>query len=164
MKTIEQPALTVVGISARTTNRAEMQGNGEIPKLWARWMQQNLAASVPHRTETNLLAVYTDYESDENGAYTYVVGAQVNAAAEPSAKLELPEGMVAVNIPAGRYAVLTSAKGPIYEVVPAIWQRIWSLSPEQSGGQRAFRADFEVYDHRSSNPQDAEVEVHLGLK
>ena len=38
MKTTEQPALTIAGISARTTNHGEMQGNGEIPKLWARWI------------------------------------------------------------------------------------------------------------------------------
>lgn len=69
-----------------------------------------------------------------------------------------------MHIPAGRYAVLTTAKGPVYQVVPEAWQHIWALSPAQLGGQRTFQSDYEVYDQRERDPQNAEVEVHIGLK
>jgi predicted transcriptional regulator YdeE len=65
----------VVGISTRTTNAKEMSGKGVIAQQWDRFMKEGLLSKIPNKVDSNILAVYTDYESDANGAYTYVIGA-----------------------------------------------------------------------------------------
>jgi predicted transcriptional regulator YdeE len=78
---------------------------------------------------------------------------------------DVPSGMMAKKVPAGKYAVVTSEKGPAAQVVPQAWQRVWSLEDEeQLGGARAYKADFELYDQRSQNPQDSQVDLYVGLK
>src|SRR5579862_3952346 len=111
-KIIEQPAFTVIGISARTTNADETSGKGVIGQQWARFMKEDLLSKIPNKADSNILAVYTDYESDANGAYSFLLGAKVNSAGN------VPAGTVAKGIPAGRYAVFTTEKGALAKVVP----------------------------------------------
>jgi predicted transcriptional regulator YdeE len=32
------------------------------------------------------------------------------------------------------------------------------------GSPRAYKTDFELYDRRTSNPQDSQVDLYIGLK
>jgi predicted transcriptional regulator YdeE len=48
--------------------------------------------------------------------------------------------------------------------VQAEWKRIWAMQPVDLGGKRAFLTDYEVYDSRSANPREAQVEIHIGLQ
>ena len=59
--------------------------------------------------------------------------------------------------------MVPSEKGPLPQVIPAAWQRIFQL---ESDGKlrRAYRSDFEIYDQRSQDPADAQVDIYLGLK
>ena len=157
-KVEEQNSFHVIGLSVRTTNALEVSGNGNIPKLWQRFMQEGWAAKIPHRTDGRLLAVYSDYATDENGEYTYMVAAPVSSIDH------VPDGMTAKTVPAGRYAVLVSGKGPLSQVVPQLWQQVYRMPESDLGGVRAFAVDFEVYDQRAADPQNAQVELHLGLK
>ena len=72
--------------------------------------------------------------------------------------------MVAKEVPSGKYAVFTSARGPAVEVVPEAWQRINSLSKSAPGGDRTYRADFEVYGPRAADPQHAQVDIYVGIR
>ena len=157
-KVVQQASSIVVGISARTSNAKEMTADGIIGKQWGRFMQEGLLGKIPHKADTNIVAVYTDYASDNHGAYTYLLGARVTSDAD------VPAGMVAKKIPAGRYAVFTSERGPAPKVVPEVWQRINSLPKPMAGGDRAYGADFEVYDERAADPQHMQVDVYVGMK
>src|SRR5205823_9688219 len=64
--------------------------------------RSGIQAKIPDKVGSNIYAVYSDYASDHNGAYTYVIGAMVKDGTAP------PEGMVAIRIPAGQYTVLRS--------------------------------------------------------
>lgn len=152
-----QPGFTVVGVSVRTTNQKEAGGNGLIPQLWQRVMQNGLVENVPHRADNNLTVVYTNYAGDQNGEYTYVLGVRVSAVDK------VPDGMMTVNVPAGKYAVVDSDTGPLPDVMPKLWQRVWSMPATELGGERAFKADFEVYPE-GFDWQNAQIAVHLGLK
>ena len=77
MKTTLPEPIYVAGYMIRTSNAKEMGGNGEIGKLWGRFMQQNLAAQIPNRIGQTLIVVYSDYASDEKGEYNYLLGAPV---------------------------------------------------------------------------------------
>lgn len=157
-KVVEQGGFTVVGISARTSNAKEMTADGVIGPIWGRLMQQGLLAKIPNKSDQNIVAVYTDYASDHNGEYTYVLGARVTSDAD------VPPGMVATKIPAGKFAVFTSEKGPAPQVVPALWMKINSLPKTAVGADRVYRADFEIYDQRASDPQNFQMDVYVGIK
>jgi predicted transcriptional regulator YdeE len=66
-------------------------------------------------------------------------------------------------IPTGKYVILTSDLGPAASVVPLLWQRIWSMTPSELGGVRSYQSDFELYDFRTANPEQAQVDIYLGL-
>ena len=74
-----------------------------------------------------------------------------------------PAGMAVKRVPAGQYGVLTSEKGPLPKVVPEVWRKLWKL--EDSGKlKRAYQTDFEIYDQRAQDPQNAQVDIYVGLK
>ena len=149
---------TVIGISARTSNAKEMTADGVIGKVWGRLMQENLLSRIPNKADKNIVAVYTDYASDHNGEYTYILGAKVNS------DKDIPAGMVSKKIPAGKYAVFTSEKGPAPKVVPELWMKINSLPKSAVGGDRVYSADFEIYDERATDPQNLQMDVYVGIK
>jgi predicted transcriptional regulator YdeE len=155
---VEQKDFIVVGIAARTNNSRESTPAGVIGKEWARFMQDGVLEKIPNKLDHSIVAVYTDYEGDHNADYTFVLGARVGSEAD------VPEGMVAKKIPAGRYAVFTSAKGPGPKVVPELWMKINSLPKTATGGDRTYRADFEIYDKRAADPQNLQVDVYVGIR
>jgi predicted transcriptional regulator YdeE len=155
---VEEGGFTVVGIETRTSNAREMTSDGVIGKQWHRFIAESLIEKIPNRVDSSIMAVYTDYASDHNGEYTYILGAKV------SSTKNQPVGMVAKKIPAGRYAIFTSDKGRVEQVVPGIWQKINSLPKSATGGDRVYKADYEIYDQRAANPPDAQVEVHVGIR
>jgi predicted transcriptional regulator YdeE len=152
-----ESGFTVVGLWVRTTNAKEAGGAGLIPQLWQRVMEEGLVENVPHRVDNNLTVVYTNYSSDQNGEYTYVLGVRVSSVDK------VPDEMMAVNVPAGKYAVVESEQGALPDVLPKVWQRIHAMSETELGGQRAFKADFEVY-QEGFDWQSAQIPVFLGLK
>ena len=157
-KIIDKDALVVIGISARTSNAREVTADGVIGPMWERFFQENLLTKIPHKADPNLVAVYTDYASDHNGEYTYVLGARVTSDAE------VPAGMVVKKIPAQKFAVFTSAQGPAPKVVPQLWMKINSLPKTAVGGDRLYKADFEIYDQRASDPENLQIDVYVGIK
>jgi predicted transcriptional regulator YdeE len=130
-----------------------------IGKQWQRFMSEGLLDKIPNKLAPDIYAVYTDYASDANGDYTFLLGAKVkNSAAD------LPAGMVKKTVPAGRYGVFTSARGPVAKVVVEAWQEIWSYFQSGENGTRAYHADFELHDQRSADPDNAQVDIYIGLK
>jgi predicted transcriptional regulator YdeE len=156
-KTLADP-ISVVGIQIRTDNSSELSGNGQIGSLWGRWFAENLAAHIPNRTSESIFAVYSNYASDENGPYDYLLGCPVDSIEN------LPQGMTYAAIATGDYAVFTTETGPVVEVVQAAWKHIWLRSSEELSHKRAFLSDYEVYDHRAIDPNNAKVEIHIGLE
>lgn len=157
-KVVQQEGFTVIGISARTSNAKEMTPDGVIGKEWGRFMQEGIWNKIPNKADKGITVVYTDYASDHNGEYTYVLGAKV------SSEAEVPADMVVKKVPAGKYAVFTSDKGAAAKVVPETWMKINSLSRSAVGGDRVYRADFEIYDERAADPKNLQVDVYVGIK
>jgi CubicO group peptidase (beta-lactamase class C family)/predicted transcriptional regulator YdeE len=157
-KVVEQGDFAVVGIAARTSNAKEMTADGVIGKQWGRLMQENFVSKIPNKADQSIVAVYTDYASDHNGEYTFLLGARVTSDAD------VPAGMIAKKVPAGKYALFTSEKGPAPQVVPALWMKINSLPKIAVGGDRSYRADFEVYDQRAADPQSTVVDAYVGIR
>jgi predicted transcriptional regulator YdeE len=154
----EHSGFYVVGITARTNNAHEMSGNGKIGDVWQTFLQPSLVAKIPNKIGVDLIAVYTDYETDHTGHYTYLLGLPISSAES------LPANLTVKRVPAGRYAVFSSDRGPITQVVQEVWQRIWAMSPQELGGMRSFQTDYEIYDQRAADPENGLVEVYVGLR
>lgn len=157
VKVEQQKAFTVVGFTVRTNNQAEANGQGKIPGLWQQVIQENSLSQVPNAVGSGFIVVYSDYAMDGSGEYNYTLGVRVSSVGT------LPEGMKAVTVEAGQYAVVTSEQGPPQEVIPAVWRRIAGMTPKELGGTRAYKTDFEVY------PGDADfnslqMTAHVSLK
>jgi predicted transcriptional regulator YdeE len=158
-KIMEQKEFLVIGIEARTNNSKEKTGTGIIPKQWDKFFKENIPANIPGKVDSNIVVVYSNYQSDNTGDYDYLIGAKVSDASV------VPAGMVAKRVPAGKYAVFTTALGPVGKVVSEKWQEILDLEGKSRlGGTRAYKADFEIYDQRSRDPQNSQVDVYIGLK
>jgi predicted transcriptional regulator YdeE len=147
-----------VGIATRTSNAREMTADGVIGKQWVRFMQEGVFGKIPNKVDASIVAVYTDYASDKNGEYTFLLGSRVTSDAD------VPAGLVARRVPAGKFAVFTTEKGPGPKVVPETWERINSLSKSVMGGDRMYQADFEVYDERAKDPQNLQADVYVRVR
>ncbi|MEO3873009.1 effector binding domain-containing protein [Nonomuraea sp. B12E4] len=141
MDVIDRAELIVVGFAVRTTHADELDPErAKLPMLWQRAGAPGAFAHVPARLDENLYAVLTDYESDHNGAYTQIVGIGVRTVPR------LPEGMVAVRVPAAQ-ALLLQARGPMPQALIDAWQQAWKHSESGGTPARAFTTDLEVH-HR----------------
>jgi predicted transcriptional regulator YdeE len=150
---VNKPSFFIIGIETRTSNRDEMTGNGKIGSQWQKFVSENTLSKIPHRSGDTVLATYTDYESDVNGEYSFIIGTEVTSFSQ------IPEGMVGREIPAAKYAIFTSERGPIPGIIFGVWKAIYDFKE----AARAYQADFEVYGKQSSDPQNAQIEVYLSI-
>lgn len=158
VKAENQDAFTVVGVTVRTNNAAEANGQGKIPELWQGAMENGTLQTIPNQVGDGFVVVYSGYASDNTGDYDYTLGVKVSSAPEKA-----PEGMVVRKVEAGKYAVIESEAGPPQEVIPALWQHIAAMTPAQLGGTRAYKTDFEVYPE-VTDWGSLQMTAHVGIK
>lgn len=152
---ITKDTFRAAGISVTTRNDIELSTNGKIPHLWQKYFQENIMDHIQNKIGAKTLALYSNYESNETGSYTCTIGAAV------SAFEFIPEHMTFITIPKTTYAVFTTRRGKISEVIPEAWGHIWEWSKEH---KRAFTVDFELYDERAANLDDAQVDIYIALE
>lgn len=157
-KTVTVDAFDVIGIKCRTNNANEASGKGCIGQQWQHLMAEGLLGKIPARADNNIVAVYTDYASDKDGDYTYILGAKVKPGTAA------PPEMFKTTVRAGRFAVFTSDKGPVQQVVVANWKRIWELPKSQPGGDRLYQSDFELYDERAADPKSSQMDIFIRVR
>jgi predicted transcriptional regulator YdeE len=125
--------------------------------LWHRFIDQAMADRIPDKAGSNLYAVYSQYASDHNGEYTFMVGSPAKAQAA------VPSGMVLKTVAPGKYAVITTQKGPFPKVIPEAWLEIFKVEDEGKLN-RSYQTDFELYDERALDPQNGQIDIYVGLK
>lgn len=154
-----KPELKLVGLITRTNNKNEM--NPETAKIGAmvgQFFGRNVMGGVSNRNNPGVtFAVYTDYESDEHGEYTYFIGEAV------SSFDNVPVELKKLTIPAARYQKFTTPSGKMPDVVIDAWQQIWKMTPDDLEGQRAYQADFEIYDQRAMDPANTSLDIYIGI-
>jgi predicted transcriptional regulator YdeE len=143
MKTEPINAFNIIGLSVRTTNE-NGQAFRDIPALWQKFMSENVAGSIPGKTDTAIYCLYTDYELDHTKPYTVIIGCKTTTL---SGTLE---GLTVRSFPGGEYIRRTTTPAAIVEE----WQKIWAASLP-----RKFTVDFEVYGH----PENAEVDIFIAV-
>lgn len=154
------PPIKLVGISARTNNATELKvETGKIFPCVQRFFHEALHDKITHRKKPGTtLCVYTDYESDHTGNYTYFIGEVVTSFEDQ------PSEMAQLTIPGQTYTKFTNGPAPMPEVIREPWFKIWKMSPDELGGDREYIADFEVYDERAADHSNIILDVYIGIK
>lgn len=150
-KLIETTRLIGLALPFKTTNE-NGQSNIDCGNLWQQFEAESWLSKIPRKLSNEILAVYHDYEGDHTKPFSYFIGCKVNK------DTTVPDGMDALAIPSGNYQKLT-ARGEMPNCIAKAWKEIW-----ESDLARAYRADFEVYDERSQNWNDAEVDIFISIK
>ena len=135
-------------LKEKTTNAGGRSGI-DCGNHWQAFEKGNYAERIEERVSNDVYAVYFDYEGDHTNPYSYFIGCPVKDVTS------VPDNMDHLFIPAGEYMKLT-AKGQMPDCVADEWRSIWA-----SDITRGYRYDFEVYDERSKDWNDAVVDIYI---
>ncbi|PZD93091.1 AraC family transcriptional regulator [Paenibacillus sambharensis] len=162
---VERASLTLIGLSARTTNAEEAAGSGRLPQLWQQYLESGQLGGAAVDNPHLVYALYTDYESDASGAYTVLIGHESSELLQelPKETASLP-ALARVSVPSGSYMEFTTRKGPIWEVTAEAWQDIWSYFNQSEVEQRTYAGDYELYDFSKWTPDEAVVSIYIGIR
>ncbi len=145
------PEFKLVGLKLEhaTTNK-NGQSNIDCGALWQKFEKENVSEKMPERLDENVYAVYYDY--GPNGFFTYFIGCKVDTGKTA------PDDLDTLLIPEQNYKKIT-ARGKMPDCISDSWKEIW-----KSESDRAFGFDFELYDERSKNWNNAEVDIFISEK
>ncbi|HCT72513.1 GyrI-like domain-containing protein [Psychrobacter aquimaris] len=150
-------AIVCKGISARTTNNAEISHDtAKLGRLWQKFYQNHKS----HLSEgEDIYGIFHNYESDDLvGAFDVVAGWKVDSEQEQQSAGNL----VTVNIPAGKYLVF-SEEGRMPNTVMNAWEKAWTYFNDRSCEHvRTYNVDFEHY--IGGNLEYGKVDLYIGIE
>ena len=153
MGKVEIKEIKLIGLSLKTkTTNTNGQSGIDCGNLWQKFEKGKYAEIIPNKQSNEIFGVYHQYEGDNTKPFSYFVGCKV----EPDT--EVSQGLESLIIPKGTYYKI-NAKGKIPDCVVNTWKEIWT-----SDIPRTHQIDFEVYDERSKDWNDAEVDVYLSIE
>ncbi len=144
---IELKETKVAGFTAKTSNTSPDMG-AVIGGMWQRFFMPDGYAAIPGKASDKALGIYTEYENDERGSYTFMTGCTVSG--------DIPDGFEVRTLPAGKYAKFV-VRGNMVTAVGEFWQKLWQMPLD-----RTFVFDFEEY--QNSDPDNCEVHIYIGIK
>lgn len=156
---VELEEFLVMGLEIHTSEAIEASPAARLPLLWRTFFSEKVEEKIPHRKDPGEhVGVYTEYNRDlkskEYGAYAALAGCEVLEIGE-----DVPEGMVAMPVPAGSY-LLFEARGPMPESVIRTWEEIRKFFENNRQYERAYDVDFDLY--RNDRPEA--VDIFVGVK
>lgn len=144
--------LQIIGIEVRTSNQNN-QASKDMTELWNRFFTETISQQITNKTSESIYSVYTDYESDFTGNYTAILGFEVTS-------LEtIPDGLTGREFPKESFQVFT-AKGKMPDAVVDTWKTIWNQDAELG---RKYTYDFELYDAKSQQGDNSEVDIFIAI-
>lgn len=152
--------IKLVGITARTSN--SLEANPETAKIGqtvGNYFENNLSQKIANRIKPGTTyCAYTEYESDENGQYTYFVGEEVDSFEE------IPDGFETLIIPPSSYKKFECGPGQMPKVCIDAWKEIWKMQDADFWGKRTYITDFEIYDVRAKDYGNAILDIYIGVQ
>jgi predicted transcriptional regulator YdeE len=144
----EEFKLTGLKLNRKTTNE-NGQSSIDCGNLWQRFENENYVERIQGKLSDEIYAVYYDYEGDHTKPFSYFIGCKVKMDTQNSPDLD------SLIIPAGTYSKII-AKGAMPGCIANAWKNIWSSITD-----RAYQFDLEIYDERSKDWSNAEIEIFV---
>lgn len=148
---VEEFKLAGLALNGKTTNE-DGQSSIDCGSLWQRFEEERITDLIPDKVSEDIFAVYHQYEGDHTQPFAYFIGCRIKNDAET------PDGLDSLILPKGNYKKFT-ARGKMPECVANTWRSIWSEEEN-----RTYQVDFEVYDDRSKNWDDASVDIFVSVE
>jgi predicted transcriptional regulator YdeE len=153
MYIVELDAIKLIGLALKTkTTNVNEQSGIDCGNLWQEFEKGKYAEMIPNKLTDEVLAVYHQYEGDNTKPFSYFIGCKVKD------DTEVPAGLDTLTIAKGTYQKI-EAKGIMPDCVINAWKEIWV-----SDIPRSYKMDFEVYDERSMDWSNAEVDLYLSVQ
>jgi predicted transcriptional regulator YdeE len=153
MSNVEIEDINLIGLALKTkTINTNGQSGLDCGNLWQEFKMGKYAETIPDKLSDEIFGVYYEYEGDNIKPFSYFVGCKVRP------NTEAPQGLQSLIIPKGIYHKI-NAKGKMPQCVVNAWKEIWNSSIP-----RIYQTDFEVYDERSKDWNNAEVDVYLSIE
>lgn len=162
-KFVERGEMKVVGLGTPFISILSPERNNHIliPRLWDAYLPR--AREIRNRLGPVDVGLCEEYRPPEaaareapGGDCYYIAGTEV------SSLEDVPAGMVAKVVPAGRYAVFTH-RGSLAKLEYTMNYIYGSWLPK-SGFEREERPDLEVYDERfKGDREDSELDVYIPI-
>lgn len=149
MEIVQLNEKQIHGLSVRTSNAKEM--NPQTASIGSVHQKFDATVVVDYQSGARVYGVYYNYESDYNGEYSMMAGAD-------KVDKKYADKLETVVLAAGKYMVF-KAQGEVPQVVIETWQKIWAyFSNKGAPHLRSYTTDFEYYKNQN------EIEIYIALK
>ena len=153
-KIVTRSAFDIIGYALRT--KAGGENFDVIPKFWQDILINDKLKNIPNQKDSKVcLGLCTDYNK-ETDEFSYL------ACAEVTDTNNIPDDMEHVHVPAGKYAVFTS-KGLLPKAIQDLTVKIYRDWLPNSKYDHAMAPEFELYDERTTNDENCEVDIYLPI-
>jgi AraC family transcriptional regulator len=151
---VSKKAFHVMGIELETTTE-EGKNFVEIPQFWQQVIQKNQIKNIPKKKQPNtVLGICMDFRA--YGTFSYIIGSEVIHTDDT------PDDMVSKKIPDANYAVFT-ARGKMPDSIQNATKYIYQEWLPESQYRHAGSPEFELYDERSDDSENAEVDIYIPI-
>ncbi|TGM56849.1 AraC family transcriptional regulator [Leptospira vanthielii] len=144
----------LMGKAYRTTMQ-RCQNEIDIPKFWGEFMSKGLVESIPDRIGHSLLGIYTNWDYAEN--FDVIIGSQV------SSDTFIPDGFVTHRMKPAKYMVFTIPGNQNEDILNG-WKYIYGTWMPNTGYEREFSDDFDLFDDRFQSETNPESEIYIPIK
>ena len=143
----------LIGLSLKTkTTNTGGQSSVDCTNLWHTFDDGRYADRITNKMSDEILGVYHHYEGDSSKPFFYFIGYKVKEGTP------VPDGLESLIIPEGTYEKI-AVTGKMPDCVTDAWKQVWAADYP-----RTYQTDFEVYDQRAKDWNNAEVDVYVSVK
>ncbi|TGL37548.1 AraC family transcriptional regulator [Leptospira perdikensis] len=144
----------LMGKPYRTTMQ-KCQNEIDIPKFWGEFMAGGSIGSIPNRLGDSLMGIYTNWDYAEN--FDVIIGAQV------SSDTKIPDGFVTHRMKPAKYMVFTVPGNQNQDILNG-WKYIYGTWMPNTGYEREFSDDFDLFDDRFQSTSNPESEIYIPIQ
>ena len=152
---VEIKEKTLVGLKARI--KEEKTAHDTIWNLWKDLYSEKGVKNVKDRKNGNLMGVYYNYGNENGFAYDCLTGCEVKDTID-----KIPEDMIKIQIPEGRYAKFVIFGDPV-KAVGEFWYKFWEEFGKEKSDIRNYTYDFEEY-IAGNDYENTQIHIYISIK
>ncbi len=152
---VEIKEKTFIGFKARIKDDETMQK--KISDLWKNLYSEKGIKNVKDRVNNNAIGMYYNYSNNNGFEYDCLTGCEVKNSVD-----EIPENMIKIEIPKGKYAKFVIFGHP-EKAVGEFWYKFWKEFGKEKSDIRNYTYDFEEY-IAGNNPENMEIHIYISIK
>ena len=152
---VEIKEKTLIGFKTRVKDDETM--SEKISNLWKKLYSKKGSKNIKERINDNSIGVYYNYSNENGFEYDCLTGCEVKNKID-----EIPEDMIKIKIPKGRYAKFVITGNP-EKAVGEFWNKFWKELSKDFSDNRRYTYDFEEY-IAGNDYENMEIHIYISIK